>query len=426
MTERVFSASQVSVFELCARKWAFRYVDRVEEPPSRWAAFGLGVHQLVAHRLSGQSTELPGSVSEADCARALAPYLPSPHPDLLVEQRFLIDLDGVSFVGYIDLLDSRPDVPVVYDHKTTSGLEWARSADELPSDVQAALYAEAAMQTLDVPAVRLQWTYVTTRGAPKVAPVSRSVAKEDIKERNERTVESARRMLEVLATGAKGLDVPPSPAACEAFGGCPYRDRCGDLTAEDALRSVMSQQTAHERFLERMKSRGGSNGGDVTSYPDPINVPVEAAPEPKPEAAPEPKPEPVPPPIETKAQRKRRVTAAGPTVAIQTTAEPEPEPEPKTEGFTLYLDCYPTKGGEPVESGQDRIDRVLKTVLAETGKAHYKLIPYGEGTGLFASLVARDLVDRPPTTAVYLSTKSVAALDCLHAFYAAAGKVVQG
>src|SRR3990167_9037042 len=167
--------------------------------------------------------------------RAALEYLPEPHKDLLVEHR--IDLPtydgGPSWLGFIDLADLRdPLVPVVYDHKTAGDMRYAKRPSELAHTVQMNSYARWAGSFSNgkhgkpPQHVRLQHTYMLTKGVG-ATPVNAIATRESVTKNWDRDLALVRKMTQISLGAKTPDDVTPNPATCGAFGGCPYRDRCG-------------------------------------------------------------------------------------------------------------------------------------------------------------------------------------------------------
>lgn len=313
MTPYRSSASQVSTFELCPRKWAFLKIEKLEDPPSRFAKFGTKTHAHLEdwflHR------RLPPQTKEGRAARAILRHLPPPQtPGIDVEHEIGIVVGGVRFKGFIDVrILNRDPRPLVSDHKTTGDLKWAKSPDDLPNDVQATLYALDTMNAAGCDAVDLQWTYAT-RDRARSLPVLRTVTRAEIEPRIAKTAQAAGAMKQLFETQTPALSIEPNAAGCEAFGGCPFRNRC-NLSPQERMRSIMSQEE-HSNFLNRLREQK-SNGA---SAPPAVNPPeAEAAPTPEPEPEPEPK---------TKPKRKPRAKKAA------------PEPKPNMVELEVVLDAY--------------------------------------------------------------------------------------
>jgi RecB family exonuclease len=158
----VFSASQVSTYEACPRKWAYQKIDGLTTPPHPSAAFGTQVHSHLEAWF--ERRELPPETDTGKVARAMIPHLPAPQQILAenVEKEFSWRFgDDIAFRGFIDLVDESVTPLTIYDHKTTGSLAYAKSVTDLLDDPQATLYARAMMDARGLDRVRLRWTYAT-------------------------------------------------------------------------------------------------------------------------------------------------------------------------------------------------------------------------------------------------------------------------
>jgi len=208
----VLSASQLSVYLGCPLKYRFQYLDQIPRPWRIGAlAFGASVHAAVEwfhrERLAGRTptAEEALQVFEADWyAQNLEPLVFSeretsealgekgaamvrlyceqqegrPAP-LAVEHPFKVDLHdpetgevlGVAFRGFIDLIEA--DGTVV-DLKTAGR---SLSDGDLQRHLQLSVYALAALiQTGEIPKLRLDMLYKTTRPKFEQLETSRSLA----------------------------------------------------------------------------------------------------------------------------------------------------------------------------------------------------------------------------------------------------------
>jgi hypothetical protein len=324
------SPSQVATYELCARKWAWEWLDGAERSPNKFAEFGIKVHSYLELWLK-KRVPPSGGVSvgksvqqEARTAQMMIPHLPPPHlvdPDC-VEMAAGIVVGGVQFIMQIDLWMPELDPPVVYDHKTTGSFDWALRPDVMHEDVQATLYAAWALVKTGAPGVAAQWTYGLRGGAANAMTVRAVLTPAMIEDRVGRSVQSAREMALILEQGGRAIDVPYDAAGCGAFGGCPFQEKC-NLSPQDKLRSLMSQGTAKEDYLIKLRARKGANGAAVGAVnPPPV---AQAAPAPVAQAAPTPAATAAPRNklAERAAQRRAAAAAAAP---VETVAEPVPEP----------------------------------------------------------------------------------------------------
>ena len=206
----LFSASQISTYEMCPRKWAWNKIDGLESPPNKYAEMGTQVHHHLETWLKHR--KVPAVGEAAVIANAMIPHLPPPQSidPADVEREFRWRFHEVAFRGFIDLIhiDYTKSVPVsIYDHKTTSDLQWAKTPEDLGNDVQATLYARVLMDQTSTDSVQLQWTYATRKARPQVLPVRRLVTRDEILPRVSLTVASAREMQTILDAGCTARDV---------------------------------------------------------------------------------------------------------------------------------------------------------------------------------------------------------------------------
>jgi len=375
------SASSVSTFELCHRKWAWRAIDGLEGPQSKQAEFGTSVHALVEDWLRARNPPVEGT-PEHRVAQAIIAHLPPPQlvdPNN-VEVGLSMRLGGVYFVGYIDLfVPEHPETrrPRVYDHKTTSDFGWALAPETMTDDVQATLYATWAFLKTKAPEVDLQWTYGLTRGAPKSLPVIRTVTGRDIKDRVSKTIDSAKTMREIVNMGVTAIEVPYDAAACEAFGGCPFIENC-KLTAQERIESIMSQGTAQLSLLEQLRLKRNNNKQTAPATDkQPVNPPAAtstnvspleklrqkkaAAPAPAVDSIPEPEPveeEVAPAPVAAGPGRPKKVKAFVAPV-VEPVVKPSLDLEPKAM-WTLFVAAALVGGKDAEEAGSVAGDLLLQ------------------------------------------------------------------
>jgi hypothetical protein len=282
----ILSASQISTWLECKRKWGWRYLAGIKAEPHASAAFGTRVHSQLEAHLCGRELNFTDAQGEPDDSAHIAAaglyLLPAPMtPGLRTEEQFrFTSPSGIQFMGYKDwsLTDSAdvpilPDeirheqvdgqivkvpaiqlsggVPAVGDHKTTSSLRWAKTPEDLLTDPQAILYATDEIISTGASAVDLFWHYFQTRGAKTTKRVHLRVHQEHVEKRFSELDRLGRdEIAPILDSRYQVLDLPPSPGACENYGGCPHQSRC-NLSPLERLRSVMSMST----MLANIKAR---------------------------------------------------------------------------------------------------------------------------------------------------------------------------
>lgn len=302
------SATQISNYRECKRKWAWRSIAKIETAQHPSAALGTEVHdeQLGPYLLEGRTFDF-SRISGYIAASSLA-YLPQPQtPGLEIELHFTMPspswrTHNFAYQGYVDMFhrDSSvmPDmlggVPLVSDFKTIGNLRYAKSESTLALDVQAMLYAAGAMWMTKATAVDLAWIYMQTKGAHKATRRHLRVLGDHVAEQFKRIDETAVEMFEARQRISDPLDLEPNTNMCEEYGGCPYRANCNLAPSvfvdADIAKDIERMETmaANPGFLANIKKRAEAAKQDLQA----INPP-EAALAATPPAPPPPKPDPI-------------------------------------------------------------------------------------------------------------------------------------
>lgn len=291
-----FSASKIETFLSCQRKWAWQYIAKEPRVQHASAALGSRTHTQLEHWLRDgrplQYAKEDGTPDEsAHIAQPGIEYLPAPRtPGIEIEDKFLFSSPrtGYLYTGFIDWrlpLWTPPKtnwepLPTVGDHKTTSGLKWAKSAKDLETDVQANLYAYHTMAHYKAPRVRLQWTYLQTKGPRRALPVFKELDSPHVVAMFGAIEEVASDIATTLIRvthRSQILELPPTIATCEAYGGCPFQGQC-NLSPRERLKAVMNQGLAPSTnpLLERLKNRAAAPAPDLSKRGTP--APLEGAP----------------------------------------------------------------------------------------------------------------------------------------------------
>lgn len=364
----ILSATQIQDYVLCPRRWAWRKLGGLQAPPNPSAQLGLDVHaQLEAYYLSGTPLDLtskPGQIALAGLH-----LLPPPGtPGLEVESDFLLQVGSYTFGGRMDLRLGAQ----VWDHKTTKDFRWAKTPAELRTNVQAVLYARAALES--GPAADLTWVYYRTRTPYRAEAITLRLRAQDLTPTLDQIQGLAEEIHVLYRARPEPLAIPPNPDACEAFGGCPYLPLCTDLTPANRMRSIMSQQSAvqsKEEFLARIRAQAGQinpPAQDQAPPPPPAPIlspdgthtwdgqawiPVQTVP------APPPAPPPASSPARGPGRPRKDGTPAQPRQAPAAEASPPPAqapmPEPKNQGQLLL-----EQGIEKMAEGLAQIAEALR------------------------------------------------------------------
>ncbi|MXZ53843.1 MAG: PD-(D/E)XK nuclease family protein [Acidimicrobiaceae bacterium] len=263
------SPSGAATFEQCPRRWRFRYVDRLPDPPGVDALIGTFAHRVLEHLM--QQHPIRRTKDDARrIARALWPEM-SGGQDYLdlelddeqakefrwrawraieglwhledptgvdvraTEQQVSVTLDGVPFRGVVDRVESEPDGLVISDYKSGR----APTARYAPSRLQQVLlYASAIAEETGEQPVRAQLLYLGQKiVATAVTPVELEGAVEQLKS-TWGAIGDACRVDEFSAR--------PGPLC----GYCPYVERCPEGQAENRRRSEL--RAAEDEYLVRL------------------------------------------------------------------------------------------------------------------------------------------------------------------------------
>jgi hypothetical protein len=393
------SASQISTFDDCQRKWAWRYIAKIETPPHPSAVLGTEVHdtQLAPYLRDGRAfdyTRDSGHIAAAGLA-----YLPTPQlPGLVVERHFEMPSPThlFGYQGYIDLWvpDSEMlpglgvyNAPAVVDFKTTSDLKWAKTPETLATDVQAQLYATWAMFSTGARTVDLVWIYMQTRGAHKARRVHLRVNGEQVFEqfkvidRKGLAIHNIRKDADGKDADTYPLTLPPNPSACNSYGGCPYQHKC-NLSPSEFIESLSPKETimSANSLLERMKAKRtqvvGINPPESQLPPaPPVNVvvaPAETQPVKEVDAA-------DPAKRGRPAGKQKKETAAGATIKVtwgKETFQPIPFNTFEVGPFEATASV---QDGESVEDAYRRVYGELEAFAAKVRKQ--KAASYAEELG---------------------------------------------
>ncbi len=181
-------------------------------------------------------------------------------------------------------------IPFVSDHKTTSDFRYAKTAADLRKDPQGIIYAMAVMDHYKSDQADLIWTYMLTKGARKAKRVHLRVLREDVEIEFAKIELTASEIVATHLAQPSPLTLPPNTSACSAYGGCPYRGNCTDLSTvntqgkkmsqatEDFLNSMTQQMPASERPVPAADTATGTAASDfalpdwMTADKDPLTV----------------------------------------------------------------------------------------------------------------------------------------------------------
>lgn len=311
----MLSASQISTFRDCPRKWAFDKLDGVPRKESFSANEGTAIHAEVEdYYVNGNAPSRPEAL-------ALMTHLPQPSPSLVAEQEFSFVWPGENALvrGYMDLFCHAP--LKVWDHKTTSSKRYFKTVEDLMVDPQATIYGLAArlLENAMREDVELQWTYVIREQPKTRAPHTHVVAFTQTTDMLYDAMNvlnpSVSELVQIASASAKAKDVPANSGdPCFRYGGCPYKDLCADYAGhkKEAI------QMPDNDLLALL--RAASNAVEVPSEPVP--------PAPIPAATPSAGPAPAMPLMDTSAVSEAVTVQVVPPDAQPNVSESDPPPPP--------------------------------------------------------------------------------------------------
>jgi hypothetical protein len=272
------SASQINQWNDCERKWGWKYIAKIPQPDTFASALGTEVDDTQLQPYLRDDRPLDFSRPSGYIAAAGLAFLPKPKTmDLEVQKHFVIPSPTdarFGFQGYLDLWlphggpDAPPPptpgliVPNVRDFKTTGNWKYAKTSKQLETDVQAQLYATWAMWETGARVVDLDWIYFATKGAYKAKRVHLRVTGDHVAEQFSQINDTAVVMYAARKSVTNPLELKANPAMCEAYGGCPYRDKC-NLSPGEVV-DAQAAQWARKVETSIMGDEAAAAGGTMS------------------------------------------------------------------------------------------------------------------------------------------------------------------
>lgn len=242
------SPTQIRLFARCPRAYWYTYPNGEREPAGPAAELGTKLHNEFETALKN-----PYRAPETFDKRVIAAV------ERLRESEHGAILESWVQVGHVrgrvDLLavDNENSIATVLDLKTTSSDRYALTEHDLATDIQMVCYGLAVAEAHDVELVQLVHLYTLTKGAPRAWRVETVVARSQLQHTFDTTIAP-------LVDGARALwheTEPPPPLenapntpACNMYGGCPFRTRCGErfpIPEEDPMVELVSSLFAQLR-----------------------------------------------------------------------------------------------------------------------------------------------------------------------------------
>jgi hypothetical protein len=298
------SASQVETLRLCARKWGLDKLDGVPRPANKYAQRGTDAHLVLEEwQRDGKIIDFDSDIGKIVSAGLR--FLPRPGT-LLTEYNFKFRTGTATYHGKMDLKGGGASpIREIWDHKTSTDLRYMKTPEKLRSDPQANIYAmseieEAALANQRIERIEQNWVYYL---ADPKKPKSRKVqlhvlpdkdtripvCPDDVKkehfgimyydELHERFAEiekDAKKILQYHLLHEQkqitGATLPYDVSACDAYGGCPYRDKSCKLSVSERIESMEAKLSLADKIKARLS--GGSNGAAAAST---ANAPTTAS-----------------------------------------------------------------------------------------------------------------------------------------------------
>jgi hypothetical protein len=268
------SASEIEVFDLCPRKWAFGYVEGLRPPPNDSAALGTRVHAILEKWLK-DGTPPDTWTPEGEIAASGLHFLPAPRtPTLVTEEKFHFASQRAWYTGFKDFrYRDANGLLHVGDHKTTKAFTWAKSLDEILCHSQALIYAvDEFRKNPNDDRLALDWIYYRTTGSRKAEPRFQIVSRQTVAELFFTHVDPVAgeitKLHHEVPSDASALDFTPDFRACNAFGGCPFLSICNP-TPTQRVQATMTQ--AGMSLTDKLKAMRDGRP------PSPIHPPEEFA-----------------------------------------------------------------------------------------------------------------------------------------------------
>lgn len=250
-----FSFTRLTTYQTCPRRYFYRYVREVPEPPAKPLEFGKGLHTVLSGIIlgTGQIDDLVKGVvaaselldaADGDEIKKMAGWFQKrfkPAGPVRSECKLTRELEpGVEMIGYADLVEERfPSC--ITDFKT----QWDRYE---PTDTkQLPLYAWMAAPELGPEIEARLWFTRYFKDPVRQALIG--------PEEQERAAEWARGLVHEImeASDLPGwAGFPERPG--KPCGACGYADRCLEVEVPEDVREMAGLALRLERILEQVKT----------------------------------------------------------------------------------------------------------------------------------------------------------------------------
>ena len=275
------SASQITTFMDCPRKWYLNKIVGLDSPSSDAAELGRAVHEQLETYLQGEGH--PDESKAGVIAQQGLRYLPDPSSELFIEsavhESFPLTDAPVPVLGYIDVFippqgTTRAEI---IDHKTTSSRKWTKSEDELRTNTQLMLYASAILNAdPSMQDISLTHIYYGTKELFSFR-VSVVVTRAHVFYEYSQICATIKEMMKAsTADNAEGVYAERS--ACSKYGGCPFRLACLKASSQKPKTNNETERRDDMTPEERREKLGikKSNSGQRASKETPKETPKDS------------------------------------------------------------------------------------------------------------------------------------------------------
>ena len=230
MSKLRLSASQLSLFIACKRKWYFRYVEKIKEPYRPWLKAGLDFHQCIENcfkKLAGEDVGIDYFDNDIRDMVKIAwekgiIYVPDTH---IVEKKIALPInEHAEMTGFIDLLDVTDGK--IIDHKTFKRPMDCLTEQDLKENLQLMIYAYWYLYKLD----KKKGVWLRHNQINKIDPEASKYTEVWVSRKHVETYwnENILPVVEELVEmqGQEKEKFTCTLARCGDYGGCPYQDNC--------------------------------------------------------------------------------------------------------------------------------------------------------------------------------------------------------
>lgn len=346
------SASQITTFRDCPRKWYLNKIVGLVSPGSSATELGSQVHAALESYLRRESDVIGTEDEIGEIARTGAEYLPERGDhleiELSLEENMPLRDAPVLVKGFVDLIDHNNNE--IIDHKTSGNKRYTKTQRELKVNVQLMMYAEAYFQRFpDKDKVTLTHIYYGTRSRWSKR-VSVTVTREHVASEWAKIKDTINEMI-TASCAPNASEVYAEYDSCSKYGGCPFKGAC--FRAHDQTPKGEEPTPTNEETQKKMST--------------------------------------------TNMSREQRLAL----LRGEDTMSKAPAPAPK-QAKVLYVGCVPMKGSSsfPV-SATEALAPIVRELCSSFNVPHLAVVDYGKGY----SALAATLADRgwPPTIAsIYL------------------------